>query len=132
MEINFKSEVPEDFSTLCDIFQIKPEILIKSILDRISFPFFFCNPHSRQRWSTFLFLEHLDGDDYEFNEKEMELNEAYCEKITNAILRIKKNDDDEITNKKAEEEARKLMREWHKMVMKERSKYLIDNLPNPE
>lgn len=132
MEVNFKSEVPEDFSTLCDIFQIKPETILNSILERISFPFFFCNPNSRHRWSTFLFLEHLESEAYEFNDNEMELNEAYFEKINAAILRIKKNDDDEITTKKAEDEVRRLIREWHKMIMKERAKYLLDNLPEQE
>lgn len=130
MEFEFKSELPEDFHQLCDIFQIQPVHVVKSILDKISFPYFYSHINETGRWPTFLFLELLDDS---FEAKEMEFNEPYLEKINDAVkANLKGGVGTPETKSETEKAIRSVMREWHKALAKERAKYLLDNLPKEE
>jgi len=130
MEFEYKSELPEDFQQLCDIFQVQPTAVVKSILDKISFPFFYSHINETGRWPTFLFLELLDEN---FDEKEMEFNEPYLERINDAVkANLRGGIGTPETKSKTEKAIRNVMREWHKNLAKARAKYLLDNLPNED
>jgi hypothetical protein len=131
MELNLKTNLTEDFSTVCDIFQIKPESIVQSIIDRISFPYFFTHQHEIGRWPTLLFLEFLD-EDHHHESGELELHEPYMNRIAELIERAFAVKDDDQAKSKAEQAARGVMREWHNAVLKHRAKYLLDNLPDGE
>jgi hypothetical protein len=125
METNMNINLPEDFSTLCSIYQIKPEVIIQSFVNQVSFPYFYSRPHATDRWATFFFLHFLDVEDskYEVND---ELEDEYLRKFTDALKEhFYPNQFDEA---KAEEVGRAVMRQWMKAAMADRSKYIMDNL----
>lgn len=130
MEFELKTDLPEDLQHLCDIFQIQPVHIVKSILEKISFPYFYSHINETGRWPTFLFLELLDDN---YDDKEMDFNEPYLEKIDIAVKTNLKSGFDTPENKlRAEKAIRSVMREWHKNLAKERARYLTDNLPEGE
>lgn len=132
MEFELKTEMPEDFQHLCEIFQINPVDVVKEILNKISFPYFYSNLNETGKWPTYLFLEFLDKAG-EINEKEMEFNEPFLEKVNNAVTANIKTGVESDSNKlKAQKAIRSVMREWHKALSKERARYLLDNLPGEE
>lgn len=126
METTLKIDLPEDFNMLCDIFSIKPEAFIKKVVDAVSLPHFYCHPHDKSRWATLLFLDHLDT--YEKTETEFRFHEPYMEKLYLSIREILQQSEDDYD--KAEKNARKVMLDWHRAVLNEKAKYIIDHLEN--
>lgn len=120
--------MPEDFSTVCEIFQISPEKVILNIINKISFPLFYSNIRGTARWPTILFLALLDAEG-SFDEKEMPFNEQFLNQISEAIESNLREGDTHENIQKAENETRKIMRKWHRDLLKERARYLIENLP---
>ncbi|QEM03057.1 hypothetical protein DIU31_005805 [Mucilaginibacter rubeus] len=126
MELDLKINLPEDFTMLCEIFAVKPQFIIQLIIDQISFPRFYAHSFDKGKWATLIFLDYLDNE-HHLDEKEMEFNEHYLEKFSDAVEAIKENSPAVV-----EEAAREVIREWHKAISKERAKYLLDNLPKEE
>jgi hypothetical protein len=125
METNMNINLPEDFTILCSIYQIKPETFIQSFVDQVSFPCFYSRPHGTDRWATFFFLYFLDVEESKY-EVNGELEDEYLQKFTDALKQhFYPNTYDEA---KAEEIGRAVMRQWMKAAMADRTKYIIDNL----
>ena len=124
MEISLNIELPEDFSTLCDIFGIRPELFVQKMLEEISLPYFYSNPHGNRRLATMLFLDHLESA--ERSDSELDFHIPYMEKLSVEISKIllENSGDHEI----AEKTARKIMKEWHKAILMHRAKYIIDDM----
>jgi hypothetical protein len=125
METNIKITLPEDFDTLCSIYQIAPEAIIQSFINQVSYPLFYSRPQDTDRWATFFFLDFLESEGYECVVNEA-LEDEYLRKFTDALR------PDLFPNvydaSKAEKNGRAIMRQWLKAVLAERSKYITDNL----
>lgn len=125
METIIKVTLPEDFMSLCTIYQIKPDFFIQTFINQVSFPVFYSQPHQNDRWATFFFLKFLDVEEsaYEVNE---DLEDQYLELFTRMVKQnFIDHQDDPIEVEKA---AREIMNQWLKAVLAERSQYIIDNL----
>jgi hypothetical protein len=131
MELDYKTTLPEDFSNLCDIFKVRPERFIQVIIDKVSFPYFFSHPNETGRWATLIFLELLDSEDL-YDEREMEFNEPYLTDISEKVQQILEEGNNEQNQANAEQAVRQIIRRWHKDLLKERVRYLIDDLPPEE
>ncbi len=116
--------LPEDFTTLCTIYQIKPETMIQSFIDQVSFPGFYYNPTGRNRWATYFFLHFLDTEESKY-EVDRELENKYLRIFNHTILQMFDQKEDE---SKAKDAARKVMRQWLKAALAERTRYITDNL----
>ncbi len=125
MKYTFELELSEDFHMLCDIFRIKPETIIQKIISRISFPFYYSNLNDKERWATLLLLDYL-GTDHEITDEEFDFHRPYMDQLGDSVMGILRKDRD--ATKKAEAAARKVMKQWHKAVLAERAKYIIDDL----
>lgn len=124
MEINLRLELSEDFTMVCDIFGVRAEDLLQKIISDISLPYYYSHLNEKGRWATLLFLDYLDTLD--IADSEMILHEPYMEKLSKTIAAIlNRNADDK---QLAEESARKVVGEWHKVVIANRAKYLLDGL----
>ena len=125
MEIIINISLPEDFNTLCCIYQIKPEFFIQTFINQISFPDFYSRPNDKNRWATLFFLQFLDLEEshYEVNE---ELEEQYL-RLFNQTMKCHFFDDD-ANNSNSLKVGRNIMRQWMKAVLAERSNYLTNNL----
>ena len=125
MEANTKIHLPEDFNILCSIYQIKPESIIQSFVNEISFPSFYSRPNDTDRWATYFFLHFLDVEEskYEVNE---DMEDHYLKRFTDVLKNNFENHRDDVL--KAENDGREIMRQWHKAALAERARYLTDNL----
>ena len=118
METNMTFTLPEDFTTLCSIYQIKPDVFIQSFVDLVSFPHFYSRPHAPDRWATFFFLNFLDVEDAKCEVND-DLEDEYLTKFTDAIRQhFYPNQYDEA---KAEEVGRVVMLQWMKAAMADRA-----------
>ena len=124
METTVQLTLPEDFNTLCTIYQINPATLIQAFINQISFPCFYSNPTGTDRWATYFFLNFLDVEEYTY-EADRELEEHYMRIFNHRLLQLL-DQDEEGTN--AENAGRKIMAQWLKAVLAERAKYITDNL----
>ncbi|WP_158800215.1 hypothetical protein [Pedobacter sp. L105] len=124
METNIEVNLPVDFTTLCTIYQIKPETLIQLFINSLSFPCFYSNPMGSSRWATYLFLDYLDNEETVL-EVDSELEEQYLTLFNRKILELLEQNGD---TRPSEEAGRKIMAQWLKAVLAERTKYITDNL----
>lgn len=125
MKYTFELELPEDFHMLCDIFKIKPETIIQKIISRISLPFYYSNLNDKERWATLILLDYLDTD-YEIEDTEFDFHRPYMDELSDSVMPILGGNPD--AHSEAEAAARKVMKQWHKAVLAERAKYIIDDL----
>lgn len=125
METAISITLPEDFHTLCSIYQIKPEVLVQSFIDQVSFPSFYSNPIGNNRWATFCFLNFLDVEESKY-EVDEDLESKYLNLFNDAIrYNLDVSPEDMIKSVKS---GREIMRQWLKAVLAERTKYITDNL----
>lgn len=125
METAINITLPEDFHTLCSIYQIKPEVFVQNFIDQVSFPSFYSNPAGSNRWATFCFLNFLDLEEskYEVNE---DLESQYLNLFSDAIrYNHDVNPEDMVKSVKV---GREIMKQWLKAVLTERTKYITDSL----
>jgi|GEM_PF-2465693 len=124
METLIKLELPEDFVTICNIFEIKMEQFIQKIVDEISLPRYYSGQREKETWSTLILLEHLDTLD--FNEEEFAVHEPYMERLHATVSDLSLDSEQDILS--GEISARAVMAEWHKAILAHRAKYLLDGL----
>jgi len=125
MKITIDITLPEDFSTLLSIYQIKPDELIQYLADLISFPAFYSHPIGRNRWATYFFLDFLESEESHYRVDE-ELEEKYLKTFRRAIGYNFDQSPDDIA--KSEQAGRNIMNQWLKAVLAERARYITDNL----
>lgn len=125
METTIKLELPEDFETLCSIYQIRPESFIQTFIDQVSLPGYYSRPNDKDRWGTLFFLQFLEvsPDLYEVNR---ELEEQYLEQFNRAM---EYNFEANLAHSgKSLITGRDIMQQWLKATLAERAKYLTDSL----
>lgn len=125
MKIDLKITPTEDFTTLCSIYNIQPEMLIQSFIDQISFPCYYSKDEDDEKWALLFFLQYLDSDSY--NEV---INEKLQDYYLNIFSKVIAENLDSFPGDplKAQEAGRKIIRKWHKAVLAERTKYITDQL----
>lgn len=125
METTIQLTLPEDFNTLCSIYQIQPEYFIQTFIDKISLPIYYGGANDSDKWSTLFFLQFLESE-HEHYEVNDELETKFLTKF-NRIVRY--NFEPNLVNTGVTLTAgREVMREWLIAVLAERSKYLTDTL----
>ena len=125
METNMNITLPEDFNTLCSIYQINPENLIQSFVNEVSFPSFYSRPNDTDRWATYFFLHFLDVEETKYDVNE-DMEDHYLKRFTDVLKHNFENHFDDVS--KAENDGRDVMRQWHKAALAERARYITDNL----
>jgi len=125
MKTSININLPEDFTTLCTIYQINPETFIQAFIEEVSFPQFYSRPTATDRWATFFFLNLLRKVDVSININE-ELEDEYLNKFNTALQSsFDTNGSDETA---AQAAGRRVMKDWMKAVVAERARYLTDYL----
>jgi hypothetical protein len=125
METTINLNLSEDFSALCCIYQIQPDMFLQTVVDQISFPSYYSNPMGNDRWATFCFLNFLQEEESKYQVDE-EMEDRYMSQLEASINFSLTTDADEISE--SFESVRSIMRQWLKAVLTQRSRYLTDTL----
>lgn len=124
METTINLNLSEDFSALCCIYQIKPDIFLQTVVDQISFPSYYSNPMGNDRWATFCFLNFLQEEESKYLVDEA-LQEKYFMELQASNIYNIYAEDTEIEESKLK--IKEIMNQWLKAVLAERSKYITEN-----
>lgn len=122
MKLTINIALSDDFKQVCEIFDFYPESVVQRFVNEVSFPVFFGRSTSHHRWATFFFLDYLGAANGDLAEK-LDKLEPFLDKIGQSI----RKDEDE--NEKA---VRKVMIEWHRSVLRERSEALLNALKDDD
>lgn len=125
METTIQLTLPEDFNTLCTIYQIKPEYFIQTFINKISLPAYYSESNDKDKWGTLFFLQFLETE-YEHYDVNRELENKFLTSFNRSMrysfeANTTYNEATGITG-------REIMRQWLKAVLAERAKYLTDPL----
>lgn len=124
METTIKVNLSEDFSALCCIYQIKPDVFFQTIADQISFPSYYSNPMGNDRWATFCFLNFLQEEESKYQVDEALQDKYFMELQASNIYNIYA-DNTELEESKSK--IKGIMNQWLKAVLAKRSSYIIEN-----
>ncbi|MDO7743087.1 MAG: hypothetical protein MUP99_04910 [Pedobacter sp.] len=125
MKTSININLPEDFTTVCTIYQINPETFIQAFIGEVSFPTFYSRPTATDRWATFFFLNLLRKVDVSIHINQ-ELEDEYLNKFN---LAMQSSFDILGSDETAAQAAgRRVMKDWMKAVVAERARYLTDLL----
>ena len=125
MEVQLNLNLPEDFSNLCTIYQIKPENILQALMDQVSFPCFYSQANGKERWATLFFLNYLDQEKAVCNVDE-ELEDQYLKTFTDTVKQVSAQHPTE--ELKTEQAGRKVMEKWMKATVAQRASYLTNGL----
>ncbi|WP_353125328.1 hypothetical protein [Parapedobacter pyrenivorans] len=107
--------ITREFQQVCDIFKLSPEQIVQDFIDNVSIVDYMCDPYSPMRWANTFVLEcviaQVESEDILIKYGE------YGERIMKAILANPKD---------AEETAKKMVDEWHKAVLEDRIKEVME------
>ncbi|MNV64906.1 hypothetical protein D3C71_1575710 [compost metagenome] len=119
MDINLKVSLPQDFTILCDLFQVSPETIIQNFINKVSFPFYYSRPDGNERWATLFFLNDIT-ENYPNIEEEFPLHEPFMDALAEVVFNHSGTEPKNI--EKAEIAGRKIMKKWHKHILAIRNK----------
>ena len=125
METTITLNLSEDFSTLCCIYQIKPDIFFQTVADQISFPSYYSNPMGNDRWATFCFLNFLQEEEPKYHVDRI-LEERFLHELDAVTDYNIYAPPTEMENSKIK--ITEVMNKWLKEVVTKRSSYIIKNL----
>ena len=125
MKIDVQLTPTEDFMMLCSIYEIKPEMVLQTFVDQVSFPRYYSHDREHDKWAILFFLQYLDDED-----DEKEINEELQDYYLNRFSKVVAHHLDRYPNDllKAEVAGREIMRQWQKALLTERAKYITDRL----
>jgi len=116
MKLTINIDLPDDFKQVCEIFDFNPDSVVQRFVNEVSFPVFFGNSTSHHRWATFFFLDYLGAADGNSAEK-LDKLKPFLDKIDQSITK---------DPKESEKSVRKVMIDWHRSVLRERSEDLLN------
>jgi len=125
MEITINVQVPEDFMSLCTIYNIQPQQFVQSFINKVSFPSYHTGTSKQMKWATLFFLQYVELKDQD-SDTEFDLEDHYLQSFTDTLAKNMAENND--NGSKAREAGREVMREWQKAVLTERAKYITDQL----
>lgn len=106
--------ITHEFQQVCDIFKLSPEKIIQDFIDHVSIVEYMCHPYSPTRWANIFVLECVIAQVE--SEEIMTKYHAFAERLIKTVL---------ANPKKEEEIARKMLDEWHKAVLEDRIKEVM-------
>ena len=125
MRTNINIDLPTDFVALCHYSDEKPEAVLQSFANQMSFPKFFTTQDRNERFATYFFIKHIQSPDFagDINES---LEDHYFTMIHAAVQEsFEKYPDD---REKAMEAVREIMRLWAEAAIAERRRKQSDEL----
>jgi len=125
MQTNINIDLPADFVALCQYSNEKPEAIIQSFANQMSFPKFFTTQERNERFATYFFIKHIQSPEFtgEVNES---LEEHYFPLLQAAIKEsYEKYPGD---RKKAMKAAQGIMTLWAEAAIKERRRKRSDDM----
>ena len=125
MQTNMNITVSNDFAQMCQYSQQTPEEVLQSFADQVSYPLFFTTKDRNEKLATYFFIQLIQSPEFKGQINES-LEEHYFMQMAAAINEsfAQHPGDDE----KAIAIARKIMEQWAKSAVAERSRYLTDDL----
>jgi len=123
MEITVNVQLPEDFMSLCTIYNIQPQQFIQSFINKVSFPSYYTGTSKQMKWATLFFLQYVEMAEQD-SDTEYDLEDHYLQRFTDTLTENMKNDG----GAKARAAVRVVMMDWQKAVLAERAKYITDQL----
>ena len=125
MEITINLQVPEDFRSLCTIYNIQPQQFIQSFINKVSFPSYYTGTSKQMKWATLFFLQYTELMEQD-SDTEFDLEDQYLQCFTDTLAEnMEKHKDG---GAKAREAGREVIRDWQKAVLAERARYITDQL----
>lgn len=110
-ELDFK----QDFKQACEIFDLAPYEVLQKFIDSVSIPYFIANPMNPDRWAN-MFMVNCVLEKME-DENMQQRYAVFFDRITEAVLNDMENKD---------EVAKQIMDEWHKAVLEDRIKGVME------
>ena len=125
MQTNMNINVPNEFAQMCQYSQQTPEEVLQSFADQVSYPLFFTTKDRNEKLATYFFIQLIQSPEFKGQINES-LEEHYFMQMATAINESSAQypGDEE----KAIAIARKIMEQWPKSAVAERSRYLTDDL----
>ena len=111
-----KITITHEFQQVCDIFKLSPERIVQDFIDNVSIAEYMCDPFSPTRWANTFVLEYVIAQ-VESEDILIKYGE-YGERIIKAVLANPKD---------AEETAKRMVDEWHKAVLEDRIKDVMED-----
>jgi hypothetical protein len=111
-----KITITHEFQQVCDIFNLSPEKIIQDFIDNVSIAEYMCHPYSPTRWANTFVLECVVAQVE--SEAIMIKYGEFAERLIKTILA---NPKDETSI------AQKMLDEWHKAVLEDRIKGVMDD-----
>lgn len=111
-----KITITHEFEQVCDIFKLSPEKIVQDFIDHVSIAEYMCDPFSPTRWANTFVLEYVIAQ-VESEDILIKYGE-YGERIIKAVLANPKD---------AEETAKRMVDEWHKAVLEDRIKDVMED-----
>jgi len=125
MSTNMNITVSNDFAQMCRYSQQTPEEVLQSFADQVSYPLFFTTKDRNEKLATYFFIQLIQSPEFKGQINES-LEEHYFMQMATAINEsFAQYPGDE---EKAIAIARKIMEQWAKSAVAERSRYLTDDL----
>lgn len=109
-----KITITHEFQQVCDIFNLSPEKIIQDFIDNVSIADYMCHPYSPTRWANTFVLECVIAQVE--SEVIMIKYGEFAERLIKTLLANPIN---------AEENAKKMVNEWHNAVLEDRIKEMI-------
>ena len=111
-----KINITHEFRQVCDIFNLSPEQIVQDFIDNVSIAEYMCHPYSPTRWANTFVLECVIAQVE--SEEIMIKYGQFAERLIKAVLA---NPKDEKTI------AQKMIDEWHKAVLEDRIKDVLED-----
>lgn len=124
METTIQLALPEDFTTLCNLYTINPQDFIQSFVNQVSLPRFYSYPLGSSRWATYFFLDYIENED-NCTLVDRELESKYLTMFNEHIINAVKQTGEISASEAA---GRNILKLWLRDVIIERGRYLTENL----
>ncbi|MCX2479360.1 hypothetical protein OQY15_09685 [Pedobacter sp. MC2016-15] len=123
METSIQISLTDDFKDLCCIYQIRPDVFLQTVIDQISYPKYYSNPLGHNRWATFCFLHFIQEEEPKYQVNQL-IADKYLDLIDSSMsynVHAQTTDIEIVYNKIS-----KIMQQWLKEVLAQRSSYITD------
>jgi ferredoxin-fold anticodon binding domain-containing protein len=111
-----KIKITHEFRQVCDIFNLSPDQIIQEFINNVSIADYMVNPFSPHRWANTFVLESVIAN-VESEEIMIKYGE-FADRLVKSVLTNPKN---------AEAISKKMLDEWHKAVLEDRIRDVMDN-----
>jgi len=125
MPTNMNINVSNEFAQMCHYSQQTPEEVLQAFADQVSYPLFFTTKDRNKKLSTYFFIQLVQSPEFKGQINES-LEEHYFMQMASAINESFAQFPGD--GERAIAIARKIMEQWAKSAIAERSRYLTDDL----